>query len=142
MRTSIENKLREIAEKQFGGYSYIFEDWNGAAEVATKVEVPAIICLLPTGGFLDFSRGRVKDSEDIAIAFVDKASRDADGNDNEKVYSRMKDTASRFVEAMNKSHYFEPIEHVSYKTILESASSYFTGVFVEMKIKENYGNCL
>lgn len=143
MKMSIENKLREIAGKEFNEYSYIFEDWNGAAEVVDKVSLPAIICLLPIGGYLNFSRGKVKDSEDIAIAFVDKVVRDANGNDNEEVYTRMKHTAGRFIEAMNRSKYFEPIDgRVRYQTILESASAYFTGVFVELNVKESAGACL
>lgn len=140
---SIEDKIREIAENKFNGYSYIFEDWNGAAEVVDKVSLPAIICLLPPGGYLNFTRGRIKDSEDVAIAFVDKVVRDANGDDNEEVYTRMKQTAGQFIDAMNKSRYFEPIEgRIRYQTILESASAYFTGVFVELNVKESAGVCL
>ena len=143
MRMSIEDKIREIAKQNFSGFSYVFEDWNGAGEVVDKVALPAIICLLPAGGHLEFVRGRVKDSEDIAIAFIDKVSRDANGEDNEEVYSRMKKAAGEFIDAMNKSRNFEPIEgRVKYNTILESASSYFTGVFVELSIKEAAGACL
>lgn len=143
MKTSIENRIREIAKTHFLEYSYIFEDWNGAAEVADRVSLPAIICLLPPGGFLEISKGRVKDSENIAIAFIDKVTRDANGDDNEQVYSRMKQTAIKFIKAMNDSRYFEPIDgDVKYTTILESASSYFTGVFVELTVKDFAGNCL
>lgn len=140
---SIEDKIREIATVHFGEYSYIFEDWHGAAEIIDKVALPAIICILPPGGHLDFSRGMVKDSEDIAIAFVDKVVRAANGDDNEEVYSRMKKTAGRFISALNNSRYFAPIEgQVKYSTILERGSAYFTGVFVELRIKEITGVCL
>lgn len=143
MKMSIEDKIREIAEKEFKGYSYVFEDWNGAAEVVDRVSLPAIICVLPSSGYFDIARGKVKDSEDMSIAFVDKVVRDANGDDNEEVYTRMKRTAGKFIDAMNKSRYFEPIEgKIRYQTILESASAYLTGVFVELNVKESTGVCL
>lgn len=140
---SIESKIREIAEEKFAGFSYVFEDWNGAAEKIDRVTLPAIVCVLPAGGAFNFSRGRVKDKEDCMIAFVDKVSRDANGEDNEEVYSRMKEKAIKFVMALNESRYFETIDgSVRYTTILESASAYFTGVFVELTLKELEGGCL
>lgn len=143
MKMSIEDKIREIAEKEFKGYSYVFEDWNGAAEVVDRVSLPAIICVLPSSGYFDIARGKVKDSEDMSIAFVDKVVRDANGDDNEEVYTRMKRAAGKFIDAMNKSRYFEPIEgKIRYQTILESASAYLTGVFVELNVKESTGVCL
>lgn len=143
MKMSIEDKIREIAEKEFKGYSYVFEDWNGAAEVVDRISLPAIICVLPSSGYFDIARGKVKDSEDMSIAFVDKVVRDANGDDNEEVYTRMKRTAGKFIDAMNKSRYFEPIEgKIRYQTILESASAYLTGVFVELNVKESTGVCL
>lgn len=140
---SIESKIREIAEEKFAFFSYVFEDWNGAAEQIDRVSLPAIVCILPVGGYLNFSRGLVKDREDCILAFVDKVSRDANGEDNEHVYSLMKEKAAGFITALNESHYFEPIDgNVKYTTILESASAYFTGVFVELTLKELQGACL
>lgn len=140
---SIESKIREIAEEKFAFFSYVFEDWNGAAEQIDRVSLPAIVCILPVGGYLNFSRGLVKDREDCILAFVDKVSRDANGEDNEQVYSLMKEKAAGFITALNESHYFEPIDgNVKYTTILESASAYFTGVFVELTLKELQGACL
>lgn len=139
----IENKIREIAKEKFPSFSYVFEDWNGAAEQIDRISLPAIVCVLPVGGHLQFSRGTVKDREDCMLAFVDKVTRDANGEDNEKVYSAMKKSAASFITAMNESHYFEPIDgSVKYTTILESASAYFTGVFVELTLKELRGACL
>ena len=77
------------------------------------------------------------------MAFVDKVVRDANGDDNEKVYTQMKQAAGTFINAMNESRYFEPIDgKIRYHTILESASAYFTGVFVELSVKEIAGACL
>lgn len=140
---SIESKIREIAKEKFPNFSYVFEDWNGAAEQIDRVSLPAIVCVLPVGGHLLFNHGTVKDREDCMLAFVDKVTRDANGEDNEKVYSAMKESAASFIAAMNKSRYFEPIDgSVKYTTILESASAYFTGVCVELTLKELQGACL
>ena len=140
---SIEGKIREIAKDKFSPFSYVFEDWNGAAEQIDRVSLPAIVCILPVGGYLKFGRGMVKDCEDCMLAFVDKVSRDANGEDNERVYSSMKMTAANFIAAMNESHYFEPIDgNVKYTTILESASANFTGVFIELTLKERQGACV
>ena len=140
---SIEDKIREIAKEKFEGFSYVFEDWNGAAEVVDRVDLPAIICILPIGGYLDMARGKVKDSEDIILAFVDKVQRDANGNDNEQVYTKMKSVAARFLSEMNASRFFEPIGgKVRYTTILEQASAYITGVSVELTVKELQGGCV
>lgn len=140
---SIESKIREIAKEKFPNFSYVFEDWNGVAEQIDRVSLPAIVCVLPVGGHLLFNRGTVKDREDCMLAFVDKVTRDANGEDNEKVYSAMKESAASFITAMNKSRYFEPIDgSVKYTTILESASAYFTGVCVELTLKELQGACL
>lgn len=140
---SIESKIREIAKEKFQNFSYVFEDWNGAAEQIDRVSLPAIVCILPVGGYLNFSRGTVKDREDCMLAFVDKVSRDANGEDNERVYSSMKETAASFIKALNESRYFEPIDgNIRYSTILESASAYFTGVSVEISLKELQGACI
>ena len=140
---SIESKIRDIAKEKFPNFSYVFEDWNGAAEQIDRVSLPAIVCVLPVGGHLLFNPGTVKDREDCMLAFVDKVTRDANGEDNEKVYSAMKESAASFIAAMNKSRYFEPIDgSVKYTTILESASAYFTGVCVELTLKELQGACL
>lgn len=142
MQMSIEDKLREIADAFFPRYSYVFEDWNGASEVLDRVSLPAIICILPVGGSIALKNGRTKDSENILLAFVDKVERDADGNDNEKVYTKMKDVAVKFICAMNESNYFEPISRFKYTTILEQGSVYYSGVFVELEAEEKQGRCL
>lgn len=140
---SIEEKIKEIAGEKFPGFSYVFENWMGADETVARVELPVIICILPVSGSLTLDKGRIRDEESTAIAFVDAVERDANGEDNEKVYTRMKESAGDFIKAMNDSGYFEPIDgKVPYKTIYESMSTNVTGVFVELEVKELIGRCL
>ncbi len=142
-KASIEDKVREIAESKFPDYSYVFENWTGADEAVDKIDLPAIISILPVGGRLEFRNGRVRDRENCAIAFIDKVVRDADGDDNEEVYTAMKEVAGDFIQALNKSGYFEPIDdEVRYTTIYESMSTNVTGVFVELTLREQVGRCV
>lgn len=142
MKMSIEDKIKEIAQNQFKGFNYVFGDWYEIAEILDRTPLPAIGAVLPSGGSLDFSNGMVKDSENLMIAFVDKVERDANGEENKEVYTRMKVIASQFINAMNKSNFFEPIEGIKYDTVLERATSYFTGVIVGFSVKQRIGICL
>jgi hypothetical protein len=140
---SVEKKLKQIADGHFTGWSWVFDDWKSADRVLAKVEMPAIVCLMPVGGEMTFRRGKVWDSEDVALCFIDKVPRDADGEDNEAVYSRMKREAMRFVGVMNKSGLFEPVEGgVRYDTIIEGTANVLTGVMMSLTIKENEALCL
>lgn len=140
---SVEKKLKQIADGHFTGWSWVFDDWKSADRVLAKVEMPAIVCLMPVGGEMTFRRGKVWDSEDVALCFIDKVPRDADGEDNEAVYSRMKRDPMRFVGAMNKSGLFEPVEGgVRYDTIIEGTANVLTGVMMSLTIKENEALCL
>lgn len=140
---SIEEKIKEIVDEKFPGISYVFENWKGAEDVVARVELPAIISLLPTGGSFDFSKGRVKMSEEKLFAFIDKVEMDANGEDNERVYSRMREVACRFVAELNASGYFEPIgDNQHYTTLFESMTTNVTGVVLPLDVKELAGNCL
>lgn len=137
---SIEEKIRETAN-QFPEFSYIFEDWYSASTALSRVALPAIIAILPVNGNIKFRNGRTYDTENIAIAFVDKVPRDANAGDNSTVYNRMKIAGVEFIKALNKSGYFEPIgEEVRYEVICEKFADIVTGVFFDLQLKEG-GMC-
>jgi hypothetical protein len=70
---------------------------------------------------------------------VDK---EADGRDNETVYNAMKTTARAFINALNASGFFKPIEgEVAYNVIYEQLSSIVTGVVLQLQLKELVGRC-
>lgn len=140
---TIEDKVREIASEQFSEFSYVFEDWYTADKVVEKTALPAIIFILPVSGVLQYGQhGRIKDAENCAIAFVDKVDKEADGRDNETVYNAMKTTARAFVNALNASGFFSPIEgDVAYNVIYEQLSSIVTGVVLQLQLKELVGRC-
>lgn len=140
---TIEDKVREIASEQFSEFSYVFEDWYTADKVVEKTALPAIIFILPVSGILQYGQhGRIKDAENCAIAFVDKVDKEADGRDNETVYNAMKTTAREFINALNASGFFNPIEgDVAYNVIYEQLSSIVTGVVLQLQLKELVGRC-
>lgn len=140
---TIEDKVREIASEQFSEFSYVFEDWYTADKVVEKTALPAIIFILPVSGILQYGQhGRIRDAENCAIAFVDKVDKEADGRDNETVYNAMKTAARAFINALNASGFFNPIDgDVPYNVIYEQLSSIVTGVVLQLQLKELVGRC-
>lgn len=140
---TIEDKVREIVGEYFSGFSFVFEDWNTADTKLDKVELPAIIMVLPVSGVLQFGQhGRIKDAENTIVAFVDKVPKEADGRDNEVVYGEMKVAAREFVRRLNESGYFNYIQgDIPYNTIIEQLSSIVTGVALQLQLKELVGRC-
>ena len=140
---TIEQKVRDIVDAHLSDFTFVFEDWETADIVIDKVQLPAIIFILPISGSLSFGRyGRIKDAENCAIAFVDKVTRRANGDDNEAVYTQMKQAAKTFLQQVNESGYFEPVQgNVTYNVIYEQLSSIVTGVMLSVQLKELVGVC-
>lgn len=140
---SIEEKIREVVGEKFPGFSFVFESWDDADNMVGKVSLPAIIMVLPVGGSLDVRLGRVRDEEKSAIAFIDKVARDADGDENERVYTAMKLAAGRFIRELNKTGFFEVLDgNIPYYTIYESMAANVTGVLLDVRLKETIGYCM
>ena len=87
---SIEDKIREVAQKGWPSHGFVLEDWEGVDRAVDKTDLPAIVCFLVEDGTLEFKNGRCKDSEDLILAFIDKVPRDADGDENKSVFLSMK----------------------------------------------------
>ena len=139
---TIEALIRQTAAEQFADFSYVFENWEDADAKLEKIQYPAIVCVLPTGGSVSMRTGRVFDTEYVALAFLDKAPRGAEGEDNKEIYTRMKLEGIRFLNALNKSGKIEPIEQAPYDTICERLATIVTGVLFQLTIKQRRGTCL
>lgn len=139
---TIEEKIKEIAKSEpFAHMSYVFEDWYGADAALSRTTLPAIIAILPVSGTIRVANGRTYDAVDIAIAFVDKVARDADGEDNAAVYNRMKAVGVDFIKALNASGYFLPIDGtLNYQVLCEQLSDIVTGVMFTIRLQEQ-GRC-
>lgn len=139
---SIKEKVKQICDSEFPNWSYVYEDWYGADAVVERVPLPAIIAIMPTTGAVEERNGRIYDREELALAFVDKVPKGANGEDNAIVYERMKKAAAMWVKSANASGYFEPISgEVKFEVIYEELTSVVTGVFVELSLKDKIGRC-
>ena len=75
--------------------------------------------------------------------FMDKVPKDADGDENEVIYSSMKEMAKKFISEVNKSGYFEAVEgDIPYDVITEKMSDILSGIGVPLSLKESAYNCV
>ena len=138
---TIEGILKEVAEK-FNGYSYVFDDWQTVDAKLEKAELPAIVSILATSGRVDLGIDGVTRSKFVAVAFMDKVPRDADGEENAEVTNRMEDTAIEFVKKLNESGKIKPIEAFDYTPIYEGMGDIISGVMISLNIELNaYPSC-
>ena len=134
---SIEEKIKRVCADVLPDMTYVFADWFDASRIVSKVQLPAIINILPVSGTMEVRNGRRRDVQNCAIAFVDKVVKDPTGEDNARVYNRMKDAAVKFLRGLNDSGYFEPLtEAVPYTVIYEQMRSIVTGVYLDIQLRE------
>lgn len=138
---SIEQVIQEVAEELFPDYSYVFETWQDADTQLERLSFPAIVSVVPVSGTTALKNGKVYDTENVALAFLDAATRDADGKDNAEVYNRMKMAGARFIRALNATKQYEPIDNAPYQTICEQMATIVTGVMYTLTIKQEIGEC-
>ena len=134
---TIDEGIKKIAEEHFPGYSYIFDDWYDIDQAVDRAPLPCIAHVLPIGGVMTTRHGRVYDRESVTVAFLDKVTRDANGNDQRVVFERMKATAIEFVREMNGSGYFDDLVTWSYNVIYNQLSSIVTGVMLTLDVGSN-----
>ena len=140
---SIEEKIKQVATEHFSDYSFVLDNWYDADTAIDKLALPAIVCLLPVSGNLQYRNGKSYDTVNIALAFLKAVPRNANGEDNDKAFNDMKDTGRAFIKQLNECGYFEPIDGtiINYYTIYEQLSSIVTGVFFELSLKAKLGRC-
>lgn len=140
---SIESIIKKVATEKFSNYSYVFDDWTSADARLERLNYPAILCVLPVGGQTEVKNGKVYDTESIAIAFLDIAPRDADGEENQAIYTRMKAHGARFIHELVKTREFDGLDGKQpYQTIIEKLSTIVTGVMYSLTITQNIGGCI
>lgn len=139
---TIREIIRHTAAEQFPDWTYLFEDWTAADAKLEKLTYPAILCVMPASGQTEVKNGRVYDTVNIAIAFLDIVPRDADGEDNGAVIDRMKVAGANLIRTLNNSHAFEPLEGKQpYETIIERTSSIVSGVMYSLQLSQKIGEC-
>ena len=137
---TIDQAIKEIAQKHFPQYTYIFDDWWDVDQAVSRAKLPAIAHILPIGGSMTARNGRIYDREFVSVAFVDKVARDASGEDQRKVFERMKEAAKDFIRIANASGYFSAVVSWNYDVIYNQLASIVTGVMLTLEIEDN-GSC-
>lgn len=139
---TIDEAIKEICEKHFPQFSYIFDDWWDVDQAVSRANLPAIAHILPIGGVMRVhpTTGRIYDREFVSVAFVDKVTRDASGEDQRAVFERMKEAAKDFIRIANASGYFSAVVSWNYDVIYNQLASIVTGVMLTLEIEDN-GSC-
>lgn len=139
---TIDEAIKRIAteDEQFSQFTYIFDDWWNVDQAVSRAKLPAIAHILPIGGSMTMRNGRIYDREYVSVAFVDKVTRDASGEDQRVVFERMKDAAKAFVRTANTSGYFQSVIAWNYDVIYNQLASIVTGVMLTLEIEDN-GSC-
>lgn len=138
---TIDQAIKEIAtSEQFKDFTYIFDDWFDQDQSISRAKLPAIAHVLPEGGTMTIRNGRIYDREEVAIVFFDKVPRDANGEDQRKVFERMKAASIQFVKLANESGYFSAITAWPYNILYNRTTSIVTGVYLVLQIESN-GQC-
>lgn len=141
---TIEETLREVAGTILPSFTWVFDSWLDADTKLDRIkEFPAIVVILPTSGTTEIRNGRVFDKENIAVAFIDLAKRDSNGDESAAVCNRMKIAGASFINALQQSRAFEGIAGENqYQTIYENGSAIFTGIMYSLTIKQAIGGCI
>lgn len=138
---TIDEKIHAVANEVLPEWSYIFDDWYAADRDVSKHGLPAVIALLAFNGQVQVRNGQTRVAQNCSIAFIDKVSRDAKGEEKSEAYNRMLTAANQFVAALNKSGYFAPLDVVEYTVIYDQLSSIVTGVYIDITLVEVVGRC-
>ena len=139
---TIDQAIKDICEKHFPQFSYIFDDWWDVDQAVSRAALPAIAHILPIGGSMRVHprTGRIYDQDRVYIGFIAKAPRDASGEAQRAVFERMKETAKEFIRIANASGHFQSVTAWNYDVIYNQLASIVTGVMLTLEIEDN-GSC-
>lgn len=139
---TVEGKVRAVA-KTIKGVNYIYNDWTKANIDLDKVPTPCIVFIQPSSGNFEIKNGKARDMPECAIAFLDSTVHDDDAVLEDSVIERMKRLSLRFIDALNKSGYFETIQgSVRYQVPIDTTDSINSGIIIEPTLKETAGQSL
>lgn len=133
-----QEKLEAVA--QGVGASFVFDNWTAVNNALDNISLPAVVYIMPADGEFTIKNGRVKDTENGMLAFLDKVDSFEDGDTI--VLDRMKVLALRFLSKLNETEEFESIEGVvKYKSVYDMLDVAVSGVMLNVSLKERVGKC-
>ena len=139
---TIRETIKALAGETLPDFTYLFEDWDTADTKLEKLSYPAIVCVVPASGTTEIRNGKVYDTVNVAVAFLDTVPKGAEGDDNGEVIDRMKVAGAKMIRAINQSHQFEPLEGQQYyETIIERLCTIVSGVMYSLQLTQSIGGC-
>lgn len=135
---TVEEKVRKIVEQM--GVTYLFENWQAANVRLDKMQLPAVMYVLPASGNLNVGLMQMKDFPNCMIAFMDKTKHDFSGEENDMVIERCKSLAREFILNVNRSGMFEPVQgDIQYSVFYDKLDVNVTGIVIQIPLKEIRG---
>lgn len=135
---TVEEKVRKIVEQM--GVTYLFENWQAANVRLDKMQLPAVMYVLPASGSLNVGLMQLKDYPNCMIAFMDKTKHDFSGEENDMVIERCKSLAREFILNVNRSGMFEPVQgDIQYSVFYDKLDVNVTGIVIQIPLKEIRG---
>lgn len=156
LKPTVEKRIAELAAA--AGLAYMCETWPRANQRFDKYrrnregkvvaddgsKLPALLYVQPVAGGLDFtSAGFVKDNPQTLLAFADAMPLDFTGEQAQTIAEKLKGIAADFVQRMNKSGYFQPIEgRVPYTVGFDRLDACLCIVTITPEVEELVGECV
>lgn len=135
---TVEEKVRKIVEQM--GVTYLFENWQAANVRLDKMQLPAVMYVLPASGSLNVGLMQLKDYPNCMIAFMDKTKHDFSGEENDSVIEGCKSLAKEFILRVNRSGVFEPVQgDIQYSVFYDKLDVNVTGIVIQVPLKEIKG---
>lgn len=137
---SVEKKIHHIAS-QFTDCAYSFADFAQANVAFDHIDKPTIMYVLPASGKLHFHYNRVFDRPEVQLWFLCPADFDFDGRENECRVEAMKRLAIRFIDAVNNSGLFHPVDvaDIPYQVAYDAFDINLTGICLTPQLEEKEG---
>lgn len=137
---TVEGKIHHIVNSLNEDIEYMFMNWAQANVAIDGVDKPTIVYVLPPSGSLDFKWNAVKDYPQSQIAFICSTEFDFNGEENDNIIEAMKRLCIRFINAVNESGLFEPIEgNLPYQVMYDRLDQNVTGIIITPILKEVEG---
>lgn len=139
---TIEEKLKELAEKVLPDFSYTLGSMTEIDMQLDLQQPPFMWVVIPATGALSYNQGRVKERLRTLIGFFDLVNRDASGEDNMAVYRRMSGAAQKYLDALNTCGYFAEVAEVALNIYTEIGAANVTGCIMDVELAELTGRCV
>ena len=137
-KMTVQRRVKEIA-KRFKACDYFFMNWAQLNKMADVVHRPIICYILPPSGTLKprFGCTQFIDKPLTAIAFLARTDIDFNGERNDDVVENMKTLAKLFIQKMEQSGYFTPLDEteIEYQVPYDKLDDCLTGIIAILPLE-------